>query len=154
MGFFCTYVMNINYIKEAIEPDVEKLGYKVWGLELFGRHSNQTLRVYIDNEKGISLEDCEVVSKHISKVLDVENNFSENIAWRSHLLVWIESFFHNNQYEDFIGGNIKITFFDEKEKKQKRGLLKDVSEDGIELVTENLEMTVRFSSIIKANLII
>ena len=71
MGFFCTYVMNINYIKETIEPDVEKLGYKVWGLELFGRQSNQTLRIYIDNEKGISLEDCEVVSKHISKVLEL-----------------------------------------------------------------------------------
>ena len=80
MGFFCAYVMNINYIKEAIEPDVEKLGYKVWGLELFGRQSNQTLRIYIDNEKGISLEDCEVVSKHISKVLDVENNFSEKYS--------------------------------------------------------------------------
>ena len=65
-----------------------------------------------------------------------------------------EEFFVNNQYEDFIGGNIKVTFFDEKEKKTKKGLLKDVSEDGIELVTDNLEMTVRFSSIIRANLII
>tara|TARA_B100002051_G_C16257330_1_gene402548 strand:- start:404 stop:535 length:132 start_codon:yes stop_codon:yes gene_type:complete len=41
-----------------------------------------------------------------------------------------------------------------RKKKTKKGLLKDVSEDGIELVTENLEMTVRFSSIIRANLII
>ena len=154
MGFFCTYVMNINYIKEAIEPDVEKLGYKVWGLELFGRHSNQTLRVYIDNEKGISLEDCEVVSKHISKVLDVENNFSEKYSLEVSSPGLDRKFFHNNQYEDFIGGNIKVTFFDDKEKKTKKGLLKDVSEDGIELVTENLEMTVRFSSIIRANLII
>ena len=62
-------------------------------------------------------------------------------------------FFANNQYKDFIGCNIKITFFDEKEKKTARGLLKEVSEDGIQLVTDNLEKTIRFSSIIKANLI-
>ncbi len=154
MGFFCTYEMDINYIKEAIEPDVEKLGYKVWGLELFGRHSNRTLRVYIDKEKGISLEDCEAVSKHISKVLDVENNFSERYSLEVSSPGLERKFFHNNQYKDFIGGNIQVTFFDGKEKKTTRGLLKEVSEDGIELVTENLEMSVRFSSIIRANLII
>ena len=114
-------MMDINFIKEAIEPDVEKLGCKVWGLELFGKHSNQTLRVYIDNEKGISLEDCEVVSKHISKVLDVENNFSEKYSLEVSSPGLERRFFANNQYKDFIGCNIKITFFDEKEKKTKEG---------------------------------
>ena len=40
-----------------------------------------------------------------------------------------------------------------RKKKTARGLLKEVSEDGIQLVTDNLEKTIRFSSIIKANLI-
>ena len=88
-------MMDINFIREAIEPDIEKLGCKVWGLELFGRHSNQTLRVYIDNEKGISLEDCEVVSKHISKVLDVENNFSEKYSLEVSSPGLDRKFFHN-----------------------------------------------------------
>ena len=69
--------MDTEYIKEVIEKDIERLGCKVWGLELFGRHSNQTLRIYIDNKDGISVEDCEKVSKHVSKVLDTENDFSE-----------------------------------------------------------------------------
>ena len=117
-------MMDINFIREAIEPDVEKLGCKVWGLELFGRHSNQTLRVYIDKEKGISLQDCEVVSKHISKVLDVENNFSEKYSLEVSSPGLDRKFFHNNQYEDFIGGNIKVTFFDDKEKKNKKRTFK------------------------------
>ena len=124
------------------------------GLGIVWKTSNQTLRIYIDNEKGISLEDCEVVSKHISKVLDVENNFSERYSLEVSSPGLERKFFHNNQYKDFIGGNIQVTFFDGKEKKTTRGLLKEVSEDGIELVTENLEMSVRFSSIIRANLII
>ena len=42
--------MDTEYIKEVIEKDIERLGCKVWGLELFGRHSNQTLRIFIDNK--------------------------------------------------------------------------------------------------------
>ena len=40
-----------------------------------------------------------------------------------------------------------------RKKKTTRGFLKEVSEDDIKLVTDNLEKTIRFSSIIKANLI-
>ena len=68
--------MDIDYIKKVLEEDIERLGCKVWGLELFGRRSNQTLRIYIDKNGGISVEDCEKVSKHIVKILDVENDFS------------------------------------------------------------------------------
>ena len=70
--------MDIDYIKKVVEEDIERLGCKVWGLELFGRRSNQTLRIYIDKNEGISVEDCEMVSKHVSKALDTVNGFSEN----------------------------------------------------------------------------
>ena len=53
--------MDTEYIKEVIEKDIERLGCKVWGLELFGRHSNQTLRIYIDNKDGISVEDLSLI---------------------------------------------------------------------------------------------
>ena len=62
--------MDIDYIKKVLEEDIERLGCKIWGLELFGRRSNQTLRIYIDKIGGISIEDCEKVSKHVIKVLD------------------------------------------------------------------------------------
>ena len=47
--------MDTSNIKKAIETDIQSLGCEVWGLELFGRKSNQTLRVYIDKEDGISV---------------------------------------------------------------------------------------------------
>ena len=61
--------MDTEYIKEVLEGDIERLGCKVWGLEMFGRRSNQTLRIYIDKNEGISVEDCEKVSKHVSNCL-------------------------------------------------------------------------------------
>ena len=147
-------MMDINFIREAIEPDVEKLGCKVWGLELFGRHSNQTLRVYIDKEKGISLEDCEVVSKHISKVLDVENKFSEKYSLEVSSPGLERRFFHNNQYQDYLGEELKVSFFDTDNKKTVRGTLSEVTPHGIKINLEQENQEIPFSSINQANIII
>ena len=90
--------MDTEYIKEVLEDDIERLGCKVWGLELFGRRSNQTLRIYIDKNEGISVEDCEKVSKHVSKVLDAENDFSENYMLEVSSPGLDRKFFYKEQY--------------------------------------------------------
>ena len=103
--------MDTEYIKEVIEKDIERLGCKVWGLELFGRHSNQTLRIFIDNKDGISVEDCEKVSKHVSKVLDTENDFSEKYMLEISSPGLDRKFFYKEQYQEFINESIRVTFF-------------------------------------------
>ena len=55
-----------------LEPSVEALGYELVDLDV------QTgwrgiLRIYIDKEEGIELADCELVSRQLSDLLDVED---------------------------------------------------------------------------------
>ena len=146
--------MDTEYIKEVIEKDIERLGCKVWGLELFGRHSNQTLRIYIDNKEGISVEDCELVSKHVSKVLDTENDFSENYLLEVSSPGLDRKFFYKEQYKEFLKENLKVTFFDDLNKKTIKGQLEEVDEISIKLEIKEEVCEIPFSSIIKANLII
>ena len=146
--------MDTEYIKEVIEKDIERLGCKVWGLELFGRHSNQTLRIYIDNKEGISVEDCELVSKHVSKVLDTENDFSENYLLEVSSPGLDRKFFYKEQYKEFLKENLKVTFFDDLNKKTIKGKLEEVDEISIKLEIKDEIQEIPFSSIIKANLLI
>mgnify|MGYP005648885671 FL=1 len=146
--------MDTEYIKEMIERDIESLGCKVWGLEIFGRRANQTLRIFIDNEEGISLEDCEKVSKHVSKVLDTENDFSENYFLEVSSPGLDRKIFYNEQYKDYIKDNFKVTFIDKENKKTVKGQLDDVYDVGIKLEIKEEVCEIPFSSIIKANLII
>jgi ribosome maturation factor RimP len=146
--------MDTEYIKEVIEKDIERLGCKVWGLELFGRHSNQTLRIYIDNKEGISVEDCELVSKHVSKVLDTENDFSENYLLEVSSPGLDRKFFYKEQYKEFLKENLKVTFFDDLKKKTIKGQLEEVDEISIKLEIKDEIQEIPFSSIIKANLLI
>lgn len=52
---------------------VEPMGYELVGVEFFRHGNRSTLRVYIDREGGIALDDCAVVSDQLSAALDVED---------------------------------------------------------------------------------
>tara|TARA_B100001113_G_scaffold216621_1_gene177709 strand:+ start:34 stop:474 length:441 start_codon:yes stop_codon:yes gene_type:complete len=146
--------MDTEYIREVLEKDIERLGCRIWGLELFGRRSNQTLRIYIDKEDGISVEDCEAVSKHVSKVLDTENDFSENYMLEVSSPGLDRKFFYKEQYKDFVNESLKVTFFDSQLKKTIEGLLGEVDDQSINLEHGGKIQKIPFSSIIQANLII
>ena len=55
-----------------LQPVVEGLGYELWELEYLPGRGNALLRIYIDTEAhaGITVEDCERVSRAISDTLD------------------------------------------------------------------------------------
>jgi ribosome maturation factor RimP len=62
-----------NRLNDLIGPAVEGLGYEFVGAEYMPRRRQSLLRVYIDNEAGISLDDCARVSDQLSGLLDVED---------------------------------------------------------------------------------
>jgi ribosome maturation factor RimP len=56
-----------------VQPVVEGLGYELWELEYSPGRGNGFLRLYIDAEAGITLDDCERVSRAVSELLDAED---------------------------------------------------------------------------------
>lgn len=60
----------INKLIDLLKPIVLDLGYEFYYIEFVNEDGENYLRVYIDNTNGISLEDCEKVSRKISTVLD------------------------------------------------------------------------------------
>ena len=64
-------------MREALErllrPAVEDSGYELWELEFAPRAKGGLLRLYIDSADGITLEDCERVSRAVSSILDAED---------------------------------------------------------------------------------
>lgn len=60
-------------LRRIVAATVEAMGYELVGVEFHPRSSNALLRVYIDGENGITLDDCQRVSHQLSGVLDVED---------------------------------------------------------------------------------
>lgn len=62
-------------LSDLLAPSVEALGYEFWGLEYL-QGKGAVLRIFIDHENGISVDDCAAVSHQVSGVLDVEDPIS------------------------------------------------------------------------------
>jgi len=60
-------------LSELLAPTVESLGFELWGLELLSPNRRPTLRLFIEGENGVNVDDCALVSRHVSSVLDVED---------------------------------------------------------------------------------
>ncbi len=56
-----------------LEQEIEAMGYELVELDAPAPGGSGTLRIYIDGEDGIGLDDCERVSHRVSGVLDVED---------------------------------------------------------------------------------
>ena len=64
-------------LKAMIAPVVEALGCEFWGLEYLSSGRSALLRIYIDRaEEGVTVEDCEKVSRQVSSLMDVEDPIS------------------------------------------------------------------------------
>lgn len=67
-----------NDIKQKIlkfaKQVADEQGVEIFEIELFGK-GKILLRVFIDKEGGITLNDCEVFSKSLGSVLDIEDIF-------------------------------------------------------------------------------
>jgi len=64
--------MNKEELIELLEPTVDALGYELIDIDLRSG-SNGLLRLFIDKDPGVTLSDCELVSRHLSDWLDVED---------------------------------------------------------------------------------
>lgn len=60
-------------LQALLEPAVKAADCTLWGLEFVSQGRHSVLRLFIDSETGITLDDCEAVSRQVSAVLDVED---------------------------------------------------------------------------------
>ncbi len=65
---------NADQIRQLLDPILESLGLSLWDMEFQKHGPKWLLRIYIDREEsGVTLNDCEAVSRDLGAVLDVED---------------------------------------------------------------------------------
>ncbi len=63
----------VERIRELLDPVLGSRGLFLWEMEFKKEGPKWLLRIYIDRESGVTLEDCETVSRDLGAVLDVED---------------------------------------------------------------------------------
>lgn len=141
-------------IEEMIEPVIVSMGYELLGIEYIPGKRASTLRLYIDKEAGISLDDCSAVSHQVSGVLDVEDALSENYNLEVSSPGLDRPLFKLAHFNTFLGRNVKLKLRIPLGNRRKfKGVIKAVEGSDIILVCDDEEFKMKFDLIEKANLI-
>ena len=64
-------------VEKLIKDKIENIGYILYDVEYAKEGPNYYLRIFIDSEKGIDLDDCEKVSNEINEKLDEADYIKE-----------------------------------------------------------------------------
>ena len=65
-------------VREIIAPVADELGYYIWDVEFVKEGADKHLRITIDNEEGITIEDCEKFHRAIDAPLDEADPIAES----------------------------------------------------------------------------
>lgn len=133
----------LNTLNELIKPIVTSLKYELYHIELVKEDGENYLRIYIDNENGISLKDCEKVSRPISDMLD-EN---DPIPYSYYLEVSspgvYRTLFNDDHLKKHIGSYVLVTLNSKiNNKKELIGFLSSFDEKQITIKTEEAEVLI------------
>ncbi len=146
--------MSVRKLNELLQPLVEDLGYEFVGLEYNSNPKHAMLRIYIDHESGVGIEDCETVSRETAALLDVKDPI------RSHYNLEVSSpgldrpLFIAAHYLEFIGCPAQINLFAPKDGRRKfSGPILSADENSVSIDQDGSEVTLNIDDIIKAKLI-
>jgi len=96
-------------LSQLLVQVVESMGYELVGVEMLNRKkSGVLLRIYIDRDNGITLDDCSAVSHQISGVLDVEDPIEANYNLEVSSPGSDRPLFKEEHYERFTGRKVRI----------------------------------------------
>ena len=98
-------------LEKIIKPTIVDMGFEFWGLDYSNKSGNTFLRVFIESEKGIDVEDCAEVSRRLSVLLDVEDPIKGEYDLEISSPGLSRKFYSLDQYQRFIGAFIKVRLY-------------------------------------------
>ncbi len=140
-------------LEQMFKPLVQELGYELWGCEYLAQGKHSLLRIYIDKQEGIAVEDCEIVSRQVSALLDVEDPLPGNYTLEVSSPGVPRPLFYQWQYEHYLGSEVQLKLFKPVANRRKlTGTIVSVTDSALVLDVENEHHEILFSIIVKANL--
>ena len=144
----------IEELNRLIEPAVEAAGYEFIGLEYVAQGRHSVLRIFIDSEQGINVDDCATVSHQVSGVLDVEDPISGQYNLEVSSPGSDRPLFKLQHFEQFLGQEAKVRCMVPVDGRRNfRGVIVAVEGEDIILGVDEDKVTIPHGNIDKARLI-
>jgi ribosome maturation factor RimP len=136
-----------------IEPVLARLGYELVELEYAAGRSQAVVRIFIDTAAGVTVDDCERVSREVAALLDVDDPIPTAYSLEVSSPGFDRVLRTPAHFERFVGSRVFVELKAPRAGRRRyTGMLQAVSATGIELEVDKQKVEVPFEEIGKARL--
>jgi len=141
-------------LQEMLQGAVEDLDCELWGIECQRAGRFMTVRLFIDKEGGVTVDDCADVSRQVSAILDVEDPIADKYNLEVSSPGLDRPLFTLPQFERYIGQDIAVHLrIPVIERRKWQGKLERIEKDMVTLIVDGQEQVLVFGNIQKANVV-
>ena len=142
-------------LQAMLAPTVEDQGFELWGLELLTQGKHSTLRLYIESENGVQVDDCARVSHQVGAVLDVEEPISGEYVLEVSSPGMDRRLFRLEQYPAYVGEELELRLRTPFEGRRKfKGVLRGVEGEDIVLLVDDHEYLLPVGDVDRAQIVV
>jgi len=147
-------VFLLDRLARLFEQTIEGLGYELWGIEGGRQGGSQLIRVYIDNETGITLSDCEKVSRQVADLIEAEQAIVGQYTLEVSSPGICRRFFNLEQHRAYTGSMVKVKLYELLDgRKTYSGVLEQVLEESLVINEGGRVVTLKFSKVDRSSLV-
>ena len=137
-----------------LAPAAAAFGCALWGVEYLSAGKRSRLRVYIDKPSGVSIGDCEKVSREAGDILDLESPIEQGYDLEVSSPGLDRILFNAEQYADSIGETIEVRLnFPLEGRRRFVGLLSAVEDAQVSLRIEDAEYLLPLENVQRARVV-
>lgn len=141
-------------ITDLLGATIEALGFELWGVEYLSQGRHSLLRIYIDAESGVTVDDCAVVSQQVGSVLDVEDPISGEYTLEVSSPGMDRLLFRLDQYPGYVGEVVELRLRTPFEGRRKfKGILAGIEGEDVVVRVDDHEYLLPHDTIEKARVI-
>lgn len=141
-------------LTDMLRPAVAETGKELLGVEFISAGNNSVLRLFIDHENGINVDDCAEVSRQVGAILDVEDPISSEYNLEVSSPGVDRPLFELSHFQEVIGEivNVKLSMPLNGRRKFK-GILTAIENDTLIVEVDGIDYELVMNNVDKANLV-
>ena len=145
---------SVNKVAQLVSPTVEALGLQLWGIEHTSQGKYSVLRIFIERDTGVTINDCAQVSRQVSAILDVEDPIAGEYMLEVSSPGTDRPLFTVEQFQQHCGEEVDIRMRSPIDGRRKfKGMLQDVVNRVVQIEVEGSSFELPHEEIEKANIV-
>jgi ribosome maturation factor RimP len=144
----------INRISDLVEPILDEMGFELVDVEYLSHHGKWVLRLFIDKEGGVTIDDCVRVSREVGDVIDIKEVVTHEYTLEVSSPGIDRPLRKEKDFVKAIGKKVKVRMITPLNGRRSfTGYLKDFKNSTLYVEMENAPVALRWADVEKVNIV-